>query len=683
MPRDFRPTALLALACAAGALLLSGCATAPTHPVLAQASQDRTLPPLVPMRRFVANVDTVGGHVLSPDGRQLLWVQTVGTDVGLAVRDSDDAATVQSASTRSFATGTLANASAYTWLPDSRHIAYLKDASGDENTQIFVLDSQSPEARPWAVTPWPGVRSTGVIGGAPGSPNFYFASNRNDRTSLDLFEADPRTRSVREVARGEPGSRVVAWYIDTRRELAARTRQLGSADGSDLRMELRQADGSWRPFKTIEAFDAYAPLRIDREGGRLWALGNIGRDKLALVEADLATGAEKVLAEDAQVDLGAVYFPPNEGAPQAWTSEPDRPRIRYLDATLDAEVTAAMKLARERGWLAADPVIARPQSSTLGQRRMVLRAVTETGAVELLLDRDSQALARLTPAPRENGDDFFSPTEPFAFKASDGLQVHGYLARPRGVRGPVPLVVYIHGGPWIRDSWLPAGFNTVQMLTNRGYAVLQVNYRGSGGYGRAFMLAGAGETSGRLQQDIAEAAQWAIDQGVADPRRMAVLGASFGGFSVLAQLIRKPHGYRCGIDIVGVANWPRVIENWPPFWRNRHYFARFFGDVNQPEERARMLRDSPVSRLDRIEAPLLVIHGANDVRVLRQDSDDVVAELRRLGRPVDFLSFPDEGHSVRKWRNRLALWRKVEDTLAGCLGGRSNGFDFYELMPRS
>jgi dipeptidyl aminopeptidase/acylaminoacyl peptidase len=161
-----------------------------------------------------------------------------------------------------------------------------------------------------------------------------------------------------------------------------------------------------------------------------------------------------------------------------------------------------------------------------------------------------------------------------------------------------------------------------------------------------------------------------------------VLGASFGGFSVLAQLIQRPHDYRCGVDMVGVANWPRVIENWPPFWRNRHYFAAFFGDVNKPEERAAMLANSPVSQIDRITAPLLVIHGSNDIRVLREDSDDVVAELRKLGRPVDFMSFPDEGHQVRKWRNRLAMWRKVEDTLASCLGGRSNGFDFYELMPR-
>jgi dipeptidyl aminopeptidase/acylaminoacyl peptidase len=246
----------------------------------------------------------------------------------------------------------------------------------------------------------------------------------------------------------------------------------------------------------------------------------------------------------------------------------------------------------------------------------------------------------------------------------------------------VPLVVDIHGGPWVRDSWAPATFSPRQMLANRGYAVMQLNYRGSSGYGREHMWAGAHEYFGRLQTDIAQGVQWAIDQGIADKDKLAVMGGSFGGFSVLAQLIQKPHNYRCGVNIVGAANWPRLIDEWPPFWRNRHMFARFYGDVNKPEERARMLANSPVSHLDKISAPLLVIHGGNDIRVLRQDSDDVVAALRARKHPVEYLLFADEGHSISKWRNRLAMWRSIEDTFATCLGGRSGGFDFYQLMPR-
>ena len=260
--------------------------------------------------------------------------------------------------------------------------------------------------------------------------------------------------------------------------------------------------------------------------------------------------------------------------------------------------------------------------------------------------------------------------------------MHGYLIRPRGVTGPAPLVVNIHGGPWARNRWSPASYDTDQLLANRGYVVMTVNYRSSTGYGREFMLAGRMQTFDRVQQDIAEAAQWAVDQGLADPKHMAVLGASFGGFSVMAQLIRQDPDWRCGVNMVGVADWVRVMENWPPFWRNRHWFEAFYGNPRDPVERERAMQQSPITHIDRIQAPMLVIHGANDIRVLKQDSEDVVAALRQLGRPVEYLSFANEGHSVRRWRNRLEMWRRIEDTLAGCLGGRSAGWDYYQLMPR-
>lgn len=523
------------------------------------------------------------------------------------------------------------------------------------------------------------MRSVYVAAGPLGSARFYFASNRRDRSTLDLYEADAATRTVREVARSD--GQVLSWLIGTDRELAGRIRQLGPADGSDSVFELRDANDQWRIVKTINGLNQWWVQRIDVRGGRLWALSNIGRDKVALVEAKLVDGAERVLAEHAVVDIGGTLFPPQQGAPIAYTVEPDRPRIEYLDTGFGAVVAAAVARARAEGLIDRDPVITRPVTITPDMQRMVLRAVGEYGATEVLFDRKSGALTRLR-SPSAEVAASLSPMQPFSFAASDGMTIHGYVVRPRGVTQRVPLVVDIHGGPWVRDQWQSAEFNSSQLLANRGYAVLKVNYRGSAGYGRTFMQAGAQEYSGRLQKDIAEAVSWAIDTGIADPQRIAVMGGSFGGFSTLMQLIQQPHRYACGINIVGVANWPRVIENWPPFWRNRHIFEMFYGNVKVPAEREKMLALSPISQIDRIAAPLLVIHGANDIRVLKQDSDDVVAELRRLGRPVDYLLFDNEGHSIRRWRNRLEMWRRIEDTLAGCLGGRSNGFDLYEVMPR-
>ncbi|HSV34804.1 MAG TPA: prolyl oligopeptidase family serine peptidase [Ramlibacter sp.] len=672
---DLKRVALLSAAVALAGL--SACSTAPTAPALVQAERAAQLPPLIPVRRFVANIDFAGGYQLSPDGARLLWSQTVGTDAGLAVRavaDSAGAATFATGFLPRFRPGTIR----YTWLPDSRHVAYIKDLSGDENTQIQVIDTQSGLS-PWQVTPWPGVRSYIVSRGAPDTPRFLFASNRRDRSSMDLFEADAVKREVREVARND--GHVTSWVIGADHRLAGRARQLGSADGSDVAIELLQPDGGWRLLRTVKAFDEFWFNRVDLGAGKAWAASNIGRDKLALVEIDLASGRETVIAQDPLVDVAAPVLPPLRGGPVAFVAHPGLPVITYLDAQLGTGVRRAVQQALARGLIDAEPVITRPQSTALDGRRMVLRAEGDFDAAELLLDRTTGEVTRLNPK-EANVAALLSPERPFSFAASDGRTIHGYLVKPRGATGPVPLVVEIHGGPWARDLWRPATFNGTQLLANRGYAVLSVNYRGSRGYGREFMMAGNEEYFGRMQKDVAEAAQWAIDQGIADPKRMAVLGASFGGFSVMAQLIRKDQDWRCGVNVVGVANWARVIENWPPFWRNRHYFEALLGDVKKPQDRARMVANSPVSHVDSISAPMLVIHGANDIRVLRQDSDDIVAGLQKLGRPVDYLSFPNEGHSVARWRNRLEMWRRIEDTLAGCLGGRSAGWDFYQLMPR-
>ncbi|WP_298932396.1 prolyl oligopeptidase family serine peptidase [uncultured Ramlibacter sp.] len=665
----------LVLALGAATLLaLAGCSTAPTHPAIASAQQAGQLPPLLPVRRFVANIDHEGGFLLSPDGQRLLWSQAVGTDVGLATRP------VAGGATTSFPTGVFSRRQGtdYIWLGDSRHAIYGKDPRGDENTQIHAFDTQAAFA-PWVVTPWPGARSYTVARGAPGTAKFFFASNRRDKAAMDLYEADAATREVREVARSD--GRILSWLIGSNHQLVGRSRQLGSADGSDISVELLQPDGSWRTLATVKAFDAYWLNRIDTAAGKAWGFSNLGRDKMALVEVALDSGRETVLAAHPEVDLDSASLPPLRGAPQAYTSYAGMPVVHWLDQALGAEVAAAVQRARAQGLLAADPVSVRPWSTAEDGRRMVLGALGDFDAAELLWDRATGQVTRLDPRDAEAAA-WLAAERSYSFRASDGRPLHGYITRPRGVTGPAPLVVVIHGGPWGRDHWNPATFNTAQLLANRGYAVLHINYRSSSGYGREFLLAGNLEYWGRMQKDIAEAAQWAVDQKIADPTRMAVLGASFGGFSVMAQLAQKQQDWRCGVNVVGVANWPRVVENWPPFWRNRHMFEALLGDAKVPEQRARMLANSPISHVDAITAPMLVIHGANDIRVLSQDSDEVVARLRQLGRPVDYLSFPDEGHSVRRWRNRLEMWRRIDDTLAACLGGRSAGWDYYQLVPR-
>lgn len=668
---------LWALAALWGALGLAGCASvgSPSHPGIAAAEAARQLPPLLPVRQFVANTQSEGGFVLSPDGRRLLWQRTVGPDIGLAVREVDGPGQ------RGYPTGVLSRTGSagatYAWLPDSRHIVYLKDPGGSENTQLWVQDTQTEAWVPWAVMPGAGVRSTFVARGAAGSAKFYFASNRRDKATLDLYEADAATRRVREVARSD--GQVLSWIIGTQRELAGRVRQLGPQDGADLSFEWRRPDGSWQHFQTAGGFDAYWVHRLDTQAGKAWVSHNLGRDKVALFERDLASGQELLLAEHPEVDLGPAYFLPGTGSPVAYLTEADAPQVTWLNPQLGHEVRWAVNRALVHEQLPAEPTYTRVQNASDDQKWLVLRAQGPLDSAELLLDRANGRVSRLNP--RQADAQHLAPETAFQFTTSDGRRLHGYLIRPRGVSGPAPLVLDIHGGPWAREHWDPATFTPRQLLANRGYAVMTLNYRGSTGYGREFLWLGAHEYFGRMQQDMAEAVQWAVDQKLADPERLAVMGGSFGGFSVLAQLIQRRQPYRCGINVVGVADWSRLMDSWPPFWRNRHMFTRFYGDASQPEARARLRENSPITHLDKIQAPLLVVHGSNDVRVLRQDSDDVVAALKARKHPVEYLLFPDEGHGIRHWRNRLTLWRQIEDTLATCLGGRRAGFDLYEMVP--
>ena len=688
-PMRFEPTKRLkrpAVLCAiylTAMFELAGCATAPTHPALKNAP----LPKLLPVRRYVANTAYSGSYQLSPDGQRLIWQRVVGFDEGLAVGPVPVSGSAPGpiAPTATYATGRLANlwsvGSAVAWLPNSRHFLYLKDFSGDENTQIFVQDSENPRSSPVAVTPWRGARSLFVAGGPVDSSKFFFQSNRRDPLANDLYEFDGATGQSREIAQSNRD--VITWLIDMNGELGGRIRQIGPTPDTDRVLELLDAtSGDYREMSRVNAFEDLYVLRLDRQRGKLLAASNRGRDKVSVVEIDLSDGREKVIFESPTVDVGWSVFAAGQYEPLAVRSDPDYPRMDVLDHSLNADLLAARDEALRTGRWSVPPIYLGISHVEAQKQRMLIHAVVDARSREYYFDRAKKQLHLLSPPGNAAEIATFSATEPFSFKASDGMTISGYWTSPKGVGPQPPLVVQIHGGPWARDYWQAGELDPLQFLANRGYAVMTVNYRGSSGYGQAFMNAGIKTLHDRSQRDIYEALQWALSRGMADPKRVAVFGRSFGGFSTMAQMIQWPQAYQCGINVVGVANWPRIIEKRPPQWQNfMHYFERFYGDVRDPVERERMMRESPISQIDKITAPLLVIHGANDVRVSKQDSDEVVAELRRLGRPAQYLLFNDEGHDIRRWQNRLKMYRAIEDFLAECLGGRAAGFDFFQLWP--
>jgi dipeptidyl aminopeptidase/acylaminoacyl peptidase len=679
----FRRLAILPALTLFATLLIGGCATSPTHPALREAP----LPKLLPVRRYVADTSYSASFQLSPNGNQLVWHQAVGVDAGLGVAPIPPAGSLSGkvVASSSFATGRLASwystGVTLAWLPDSRHFLYLKDFTGDENTQIFVQDAERPASAPFAVTPWRGARSLFVAGGPVGSSKFFFQSNRRDPAANDLFEFDALTQQTREVARS--GRDVIAWIIDIDGQLGGRLRQTGSTSNSDRALELLDsASGQYREVKRVNPFEALWALRLDRQRGKLLVSTNGGRDKVAVLEVDLKDGRERMIFESASVDVRWSVFAAGQYDVLAVRTDPGYPRFDVLDASLQADLDAARQQAMQTGVWSKAPVSVGVNGVDAKAQRMIVRASFDDGEHEYLFDRADKRLQLLSNPGDTAERATFAPMQPFDFRSSDGLTINGYWSSPKGAGPQPPLVVLIHGGPWSRDFWQPGELDAMQFLSNRGYAVMTVNYRGSTGYGQAFTNAAIKTLHDRSQQDIYEAVQWALKRGIADPKRVAVFGGSFGGYSTMAQMIQWPQDYQCGVNIVGVANWPRVIEKRPAQWENfMHYFERFYGDVRDPAERARMMSQSPITQIDKITAPMLVIHGANDIRVSKQDSDEVVAELQRLGRPVQYLLFADEGHSIRRWPNRLKMYRAIEDFLAGCLGGRAAGFDFFQLWP--
>lgn len=676
------PAVLCAISLAAMSKL-TGCATAPSHPALKNAP----LPKLLPARRYFADTGFSAAYQLSPDGQRLLWQRVVGADAGIAVGPVPVSGSTPGpiAATATYATGRVPNAwsvgTAVEWLSDSRHFIYLKDFTGDENTQIFVQDSDNPKSSPVAVTPWPGTRSLYVAGGPIGSSKFLFQSNRRDPLANDLFEFDAASGQSREIAQSNRD--VIAWLIDINGELGGRIRQTGATPDTDRVLEFRDVgSGEYHEIFRVNAFEALYVMRLDRRRGKLLAASNRGRDKVSVVEINLSDGREKVVFEPRTVDVGWSIFAPGQFEPLAVRTDPDYPRMDVLDQSLNADLLAARDEALRAGMWSEPPVYLGVGYIEAQKQRMLVYAVVNGRSREYYFDRANKYLHLLSPPGEPAEVATFTATEPFSFTASDGMTISGYWTSPKGAGPKPPLVVQIHGGPWVRDYWRSSELDDLQFLANRGYAVMTVNYRGSAGYGQAFMNAGIKTLHDRSQRDIYEALQWALSRGMADPKRVAVFGRSFGGFSTMAQMIQWPDAYQCGINVVGVANWPRVIEKRPPQWKHiMHLFERFYGDVRDPVERERMLRESPISQIDKITAPLLVIHGANDVRVSKQDSDEVVAELRRLGRAVKYLLLKDEGHFIYRWQNQLKMYRAIEDFLAGCLGGRSAGFDMFQLSP--
>ncbi|MER5689373.1 S9 family peptidase [Streptomyces sp. NPDC002205] len=607
------------------------------------------LPP-IPRNALFGNPERISPQ-LAPDGTRLAWIAPHEgvLNVWTATPGSDDARPVTHDTNRGIRT--------CFWTPDGARIAYVQDVAGDENWHLYDIDPDTHDIRD--LTPFEQVR-TQVIGvDLDVQDRILIGLNLENKKLHDVYELRLEDGGLTRVL-ANPG--LVAMVADS--DLEVRAAIAARPDGGRAVMVRDKGgpDAPWRPLLEVGHEDSLStvPLRFDADGARLLLTTSADANTTRLVWVRLADGEREVVAGHPRFDIVSVVGGRRTRQPQMVAFGGDRTEWHVLDPAIAGDLEALRGLddgdlrlvSRDREdatWLIAYDHSGGPT------RFYTFHRPTRTGTY-LFSDRPALEDAGLTPI------------EPFSFTARDGLTIHGYLTFPTDrARRDLPTVVKVHGGPWTRDSWRLD--SEAQWLADRGYLCVQVNFRGSTGYGKEFTNAGDREWGGRMHDDLIDGLAWVIERGYADPDRVGIYGGSYGGYAALVGAAFTPDVFRCAVDVVGPSSLATLIRGIPAYWAPT--VAQMHTRVGNPETEAEFLWSrSPLSRVDDIRIPLLIVHGANDPRVKQSESEQIVAALRAKGIPHEYLVFPDEGHGMARPENRLRFYACAERFLAAHLGGR-------------
>ena len=523
---------------------------------------------------------------------------------------------------------------------------------------MYLADTRTPQAGVRDVTAYEGT-TVRFQQNFPDRPaDFLLMHNRRDPRVFDLYLLDVLSGEETLVFQN-PGN-VSRYYTDGTGTVIAVRRELANGRWS---LDVPQ-DGAWQPIASGTVEDTLWIEGHPLPGtGWAWAVSNLQRDRLALVRLDLETGTESVIHEDPGADIDSVLEDALSYELMAARSMPGHVEVKTFDPGLSALVN---KLAD------AGPFDFKVTSWTHDRTALTLTVTRDTqGAAPYLFDRTNGELTLLADPPAAQYAEHLSTMSPVRLTARDGLELNGYLTLPRGVEAKnLPMVLRVHGGPFTRDRW---GYQADdQMLANRGYAVLRVNYRGSTGFGRRFMSAAKRQFARKMHDDLIDAVHWAVKRGIADPDRVAIYGHSFGGYASLVGMTMTPDVFAAGINVVGVSDLAAAFKTAPAYWKNGlARWHEYVGRLTDPHDVAEMAERSPINHAQNIRNPILVVHGANDVRVVQAHSDTIVAAARANGAEVDYIVFADEGHAIRKSQNKLRFARAMERFLARHLGGRA------------
>jgi dipeptidyl aminopeptidase/acylaminoacyl peptidase len=615
-------------------------------------------PPIIPLTHFFDNPEIAGAQI-SPDGRWLTYLKPYRGKLNVHLRSL-----VSRMADRRLTSDTARPVAGYFWSADSRYVLYVQDKGGNENYHVYrvpIAGTAVPVARD--LTPYEGVRAVifAVPRDLPG--RILVGLNKRSPEAFDAYWLDLATGDT-SMAAQNPG-RILGYLLDKQHRLRAAS---GSNEQGGTDIYARASDqAEWRKIASYPATENVAPLRVHPDGRQLYMSSNHGETDLAqLVLLDLETGATTPVESDPEkaVDFGAAVFSDITDSLLATVYVADTVRIYPKNERFARDVANIKRLHD------GTPGVS---SMTRDETKYVVTfdSPTDPGAT-YLYDRTTgraRFLFRPRPwlVPRH-----LAPMQPVSFQSIDGLTIHGYLTTPVGVpRRNLPLVLVVHGGPWARDTW---GYDSeAQLLANRGYAVLQINYRGSTGYGKSFYNAAVKEWAGKMHTDLIDGVRWAVREGIADSSRVAIYGGSYGGYATLVGLTFTPEVFACGVDYVGPSSLVTLIESFPPYWKPflEGSFYRHVGNPAVAPDVEDMKKRSPLFFVDRIQDPLLIVQGANDPRVTKREADQMAIALRDRGVKVRYILAPNEGHGFANPDNRLALYRAMELFFKDCLGGRA------------
>ena len=620
------------------------------------------LPPLIDRELFFGDPE-ISGAQLSPDGTFITFLKPFEGTRNVWVKRTGE----PFSAAKPLTSETKRPIPAYFWSRDSKYVLYVQDQGGDENYNVYAVNPAEapptggavPKAR--NITDAKGVRAE-IFAVPESDPDLlYVGLNDRDKAWHDLYKVKISTGEKTLLRKNT--DRIAGWGFDTKDTLRLAVRSAENGDTEILRVD---PDG-FKKIYSCGVFETCNPVQFEKSDKQVYVITNKGEnvDLISLALMDPASGAATIVESDPlkRVDLTNPLFSERSHELLATVYTDAKDRIYWKNKGWEADYKWLQKKLPGKEIAFG--------SSTKDENLFIVSATSDNEPGETyLFDRKAKKLD-LQYRVREKIDrSSLAPMKPVSFKSSDGLEIPAYLTLPKGMpEKKLPLVVFPHGGPWGRDTWGYRGY--AQFLANRGYAVLQMNFRGSTGYGKKFLNGGNLEWGQKMQDDITWGVKYLVAEGIADPKRVGIMGGSYGGYATLAGVAFTPDVYAAAVSIVGPSNLITLLDSIPPYWEaGRIIFYKRMGDPTTPEGKAQLQRQSPLNSANKIKTPLLIAQGANDPRVNKAESDQIVIALRDRGFPVSYIVAPDEGHGFARPVNNMALFAAAEKFLAQYLDGR-------------